>query len=195
MTTESLMLSHVRHAARANRLANRRLHDAIGRLSRDEFLAPRTSFFPSLAQTLDHILAVDTYYLDALHGRADMVARYEAFVPAADIAALAARQRACDERLIAWCDALDEDRLREPVAIDRGERIDRDAVHRVLAHLAMHQTHHRGQAHAMLSDTAVKPPQLDDFLLASDAPVRVDDLRALGWCESDLLAEGPRQVP
>ena len=49
----------------------------------------------------------------------------------------------------------------------------------VLAHLFVHQIHHRGQAHAMLSDTDVAPPQLDEFFLAQDAPLRADDLREL----------------
>jgi uncharacterized damage-inducible protein DinB len=31
----------------------------------------------------------------------------------------------------------------------------------VLAHLFNHQTHHRGQAHAMLSSTKLAPPSLD----------------------------------
>ena len=53
----------LRIQARANRLANRRLHAAIASLTRDDFHAPRTGFFPSLAKTLNHILAVDVYYI------------------------------------------------------------------------------------------------------------------------------------
>ena len=51
--------------------------------------------------------------------------------------------------------------------MDRGDHVDTDIAARVLAHLFMHQTHHRGQAHAMLSGTPVRPPQLDEFLLAT----------------------------
>ena len=71
--------------------------------------------------------------------------------------------------------------------MDRGETKQVDTVAPVLAHLAMHQTHHRGQAHAMLSGTTVAPPQLDEFLMPSDAPLRVADLQALGWTERDLF--------
>jgi uncharacterized damage-inducible protein DinB len=46
-------------------------------------------------------------------------------------------------------------------------------------HLFVHQIHHRGQAHAMLAGTSVKPPQLDEFFLAQDLPLRAGDLRAL----------------
>jgi len=181
------LLQHHRIAAHANRMANRRLHAALAGLTRDEFHAPRTGFFPSLAQTLNHLLVVDGYYLDALEGVADMAARYDAFIPADTPKALAARQQASDERLIALCDRLAAAGTDPPVVMDRGEgREQRDRAGHVLAHLFMHQTHHRGQAHGMLSGTNVKPPQLDEFLMPCDAPYRVDDMRALGWNEDEV---------
>jgi uncharacterized damage-inducible protein DinB len=50
----------------------------------------------------------------------------------------------------------------------------------ILEHLFQHQIHHRGQAHAMLAGTAVKPPQLYEFFLAGEEHLRRDELRALG---------------
>jgi uncharacterized damage-inducible protein DinB len=179
------LLQHLRIGARANRLANRRLHAAIAPLGRAEFHALRTGFFPSLARTLNHVLAVDIYYLDALEGVAGMAARYDEFVPADTLDELAARQRISDQRLIAYCDALaDADRI---VEMDRGSGgVQRDRAGHVLAHLFMHQTHHRGQAHAMLAGTPVEPPQLDEFLMPSDAPLRAADMAALGWHEAEI---------
>lgn len=173
--------------ARANRLANHRLHAALLGLSEAEFQAPRTSFFPSLALTLNHLLAVDLYYIAALRGEPDMVAQYRAFTPAATVAELAPRQARSDEGLIAFCEALrpaDEARV---IRLDRGDHEHRNPLALTLAHLFMHQTHHRGQAHAMLSGTAVKPPQLDDFLLPSDAERHAADLAALGWRPDQLF--------
>ncbi len=57
----------------------------------------------------------------------------------------------------------------------------------VLLHLFQHQIHHRGQAHAMLADSPIKPPQLDEFLFAMDEPYRADELAAIGWRETDLV--------
>jgi hypothetical protein len=57
---------------------------------------------------------------------------------------------------------------------------------RVLAHLFQHQIHHRGQAHAMLAGTGVKPPQLDEFFLAEETPLRAEELAALGLREADI---------
>ena len=51
--------SLLRTQARASRLANRRLLAAVATLPDAEFHAPRTSFFPSLALTLNHLLNVD----------------------------------------------------------------------------------------------------------------------------------------
>ena len=55
-----------------------------------------------------------------------------------------------------------------------------DPIHVVLAHLFLHQIHHRGQVHDMLSIAGERPPQLDEFLLSCDAPLRDAEARALG---------------
>ncbi len=49
-----------------NAWANHRLLNACGQLSQADFVAPRTSFFPSIKATLNHIVTVDWYYVDAL---------------------------------------------------------------------------------------------------------------------------------
>jgi hypothetical protein len=56
--------------------------------------------------------------------------------------------------------------------------------------LFQHQIHHRGQAHATLSGTAVAPPQLDEFFCAADASLRERELAALGWSERMVWADG-----
>lgn len=178
------LTSYLRIQARANRLSNHRLHVAMASLSQAEFNAPRTSFFPSLAFTLNHILAVDLYYVGALHRETGLVAGYDAFVPADDVAALAPRQAASDARLIRFCDGLDAAAAEAIVEMDRGDHVQRDKVCHVLAHLFNHQTHHRGQAHAMLAGTAIRPPQLDEFMMPSEAGLRARDMAALGWSEA-----------
>lgn len=172
--------------ARANRLANRRLLGAVATLSDAEFHAPRTSFFPSLALTLNHVLNVDHYYLAALHGDAAMSHVWDSYVPAQTATELAERQDESDRRLIDFCAGLQAGAEEGIVAFDRGAGIaagPREPVWRVLAHLFMHQTHHRGQAHAMLAGTAVKPPQLDDFIMLGDSVHRGGDMLGLGWAE------------
>jgi len=180
------LVSYLRIQARANRLSNHRLHAAMAPLSHAEFHAPRVGFFPSLAQTLNHILEVDLYYVGALHREAGIRAALLAFEPFDDLAALSRRQAASDERLIAWCDALDAAQLDSVVDMQRESFVQRERAGHVLAHLFNHQTHHRGQAHAMLSSSTVKPPQLDEFMMPSEAALRAPDMAALGWREANV---------
>ena len=177
--------------ARANRLANHRLDAACLALSHDEWIAPRTSFFPSIAATLNHILVVDWYYLDALEEGGRGAATFAKEMPCATMTELAREQRLADERLIALCDrfkdASSDDALARRIVLDRGPRgRPLDRIDRTLAHLFMHQTHHRGQVHAMLSGTSVAPPQLDEFLMETDAGFRTADMEAVGMTETDL---------
>ena len=183
------LLSFLRTQARANRLANHRLHAAVRALSRDDYEAARSSFFPSLARTLEHILAVDLYYLAALHGERGAEKVWREAPAGVAFATLAAAQATCDQRFIDHVDALGTSALDEIVEMERGEgRVQRERRGHVIAHLLNHQVHHRGQAHAMLAGSAVKPPQLDEFLMPSEAHLRVDDLHALGWSEATLFA-------
>jgi uncharacterized damage-inducible protein DinB len=178
--------SFLRIQARANRLSNHRLHESMRALSGREFHAPRTGFFPSLALTLNHILEVDLFYVGVLYREPDLRSVFDHFVPAADVAGLAARQAASDERLIAFCDALDAAGCDAGVEIPRSDHLQREHVGHLLAHMFNHQTHHRGQTHAMLAGTTVAPPQLDEFMLPSEAHLRKVEMAALGWREADV---------
>jgi uncharacterized damage-inducible protein DinB len=167
--------------ARNNAWSNHRLLNACAKLSSEEFEATRTSFFPSIQLTLNHILLVDWYYLDGLEEGGRGLTLVEKELPFPRLSDLAVAQAATDLRLVRYCDALSEDAIERLVVLDRGEHgITREAVHAVLSHLFIHQVHHRGQAHAMLSGTRVRPPQLDEFFLEWDAPRREQELKQLG---------------
>jgi len=176
-----------------NAWANLRLLAACARLTQQEFVAPRTSFFPSLKATLNHILTVDWYYIDALErafrGQAPNteVARFfDPEEPFATCAELAAEQRASDRRLIDMCAALTDGQLVLAVSVQRRAGVETENATRLLAHLFQHQIHHRGQAHAMLAGTPVAPPQLDEFFCANEAHLRAAELAQLGLSEERL---------
>jgi uncharacterized damage-inducible protein DinB len=185
----------LRIQAHANALANRRLGLALLQLAPGEWQAPRSGFFPSLALTLNHILAVDGYYIGALHGQDGLTAAWRDFRACADAAEWVRRQLDSDLRLVGFCTALDAGGIDAPVSMPRADHVQRERVGHVLAHLFNHQTHHRGQAHAMLSATAIPPPQLDEFMMPSEAQLRRDDMQALGWDEQTLYGAAlPRRA-
>lgn len=182
---------HFHAQACNNAWSNLRLLRACDALDDAAFAAPRTGFFPSLKDTLNHIVTVDWLYVDALERAvADLPVNrdadrfFEPPAPFASCSALAQAQREVDMRLIALCAGLAE--LDTVVAIQRQDHVQREPLVRVLAHLFQHQIHHRGQAHAMLAGTGVKPPQLDEFYLAEEAPLRAAELAALGLREADI---------
>jgi uncharacterized damage-inducible protein DinB len=84
---------------------------------------------------------------------------------------------------------LRDDQLGRYVSIARPERMQHESRLRLLSHLFEHQIHHRGQVHAMLSDTAVRPPQLDEFFCEEEASLRAEDFAALGWSEAQIWAQ------
>jgi uncharacterized damage-inducible protein DinB len=185
-------LSHYFHAQACNNAwSNLRLLLACSALDDAEFAAPRTGFFPSLRDTLNHIVTVDWLYVDALEraiaGRPvnrDAAGFFDPPAPFATCAQLVSAQRDVDRRLIVLCAGLTD--LSQTVSIQRADHVQREPLVRVLAHLFQHQIHHRGQAHAMLAGTCVKPPQLDEFFLAEEAPLRAKELVALGLRETDI---------
>jgi uncharacterized damage-inducible protein DinB len=174
-----------------NAWSNLRLLSACCAAGDAEFAAPRTGFFPSIRETLNHIVTVDWFYVDAMEravaGRpvnTESARFFEPEFPFATCEALAQAQKEVDQRLIALCAGLAD--LSVTVPIQRTGRVQREPLVRVLAHLFQHQIHHRGQAHAMLSGTSVKPPQLDEFFSADEAPLRAGEMQALGLRESDI---------
>jgi uncharacterized damage-inducible protein DinB len=188
-----MLARHYYRMACQNAWANHRLHAACAQLTPEAFAATRTSFFPSIVATLNHILTVDWYYVDALERwqrrrevNAEPWSFYEPEVPF-DGRARAPRRAARLRRApVALCDALDDARLAEGVALMRRAGLQHEPAHRLLDHLFQHQIHHRGQAHAMLAGTSVEPPQLDEFFCANEAHLRARELAEIGLSEERI---------
>ena len=184
---------HLAAWAYQNAWANHRLLKACAALSQAEFDAARTSFFPSIKATLNHIVTVDRMYADAMEravaGREphpDIGSFYEPPEPFANVAGLAPAQAAVDRRFIALCEAMTAADLERPVAILRRKGRVEEEMHRLLAHVFEHQIHHRGQVHAMLAGTSVAPPQLDEFFCANEADLRAADFAEMGFSEAAI---------
>jgi uncharacterized damage-inducible protein DinB len=162
--------AYFRTLARYNRWANERLYGACAKLTADEFAASRPAFFGSIQGTLNHLVAGDRAWLDRLEGVAAVVRDYDQ-VMAEDFESLSRARAEHDARIIVLVDDLGPEELAETlyyttIAGDRAET----PTHWVLAHMFNHQTHHRGQAHGLLSQTGVAPPPLDLTIFLRELP-------------------------
>jgi uncharacterized damage-inducible protein DinB len=184
---------HLAAEACNNAWANHRLLKACCALTQEEFVAPRTSFFPSIKATLNHILTVDWYYVEILERslaglppHENAARHFEPEEPFDTCAEISREQHAVDRRLVALCGGIGDRQLDTVIMLPRRDGVQRDSLQRILAHLFQHDIHHRGQVHAMLAGTRVKPPQLDEFFCANEAHLRAADFAELGFSEGEI---------
>lgn len=144
-----------------NRWANGRLYDAAAALPAEEYRRDRRGFFRSIHGTLNHLLVTDRIWLARLTGSGAAPAALDAILYP-ELAALRSARASEDARIIAFVEAQDETSLAGSVRYrnTKGESFEQP-LSQALAHLFNHQTHHRGQAHDMLSQTGMDPPSLD----------------------------------
>lgn len=184
MADDDAVCRPLRQMARNALLANRRLDIACMALGPGEWEAERTSFFPSLKETMVHLLNADRWYADMIRGeRAGLAREPGSRATAAEFA----RERAeVDAWLVEFCESLRADELSREIVNEWPDRTFTETLADTLLHVFLHGQHHRGQVHAMLAGSSVAPPQLDEFIQVSTADLRADDLAALGWDEARL---------
>ena len=158
----SFALDHFRTFARYNAWANQRLYDACGRLPEAEYMKPRPAFFKSLHGTLNHILVGDRVWMSRFTNRPQHGIKSLDQTLYGDFAGLWVARQAEDAQIIDYADGLSDSDLARVIGFKTMNGTpQRGVVGPLLAHFFNHQTHHRGQAHDQLSQTAVPPPELD----------------------------------
>ncbi|HEX6979782.1 MAG TPA: DinB family protein [Alphaproteobacteria bacterium] len=164
-------LDHFRTFARYNQWANRRLYAACAQLTEAEYMKPRAAFFGSLHGTLNHILVGDRVWMGRITGH-DAGIRSLDQILYGDFAGLRVAREAEDAQIINVIEAMDEPTLNSTLRYkNMAGEAQATPMRLVLAHLFNHQTHHRGQAHGLLSQTGVAPPPLDlIYYLRESAP-------------------------
>jgi len=149
--------------ARYNRWANRRLFDAVAKLDEAAYKADRGAFFGSLEGTLNHLLIGDRIWMRRFTGQGPVHTELAA-IPYPALDALRTAREGEDERIVAYADTLsdaDLDRTFVYSTLTAGEVSQR--LGDALDHFFNHQTHHRGQAHTLVTMAAGNDvmPQLD----------------------------------
>jgi uncharacterized damage-inducible protein DinB len=148
--------------ARFNAWVNERLYDCVARLSDAAYREDRKAYFGSIRNTLNHLLVVDRLWTNRIRGRAHGVKSLDEILYD-DFESLRAARRAEDAALIDLVDSLSEEELQSPVTYGRiiGAGSHTTRCDHILITLFNHQTHHRGQVHAMLTQQGIEPPPLD----------------------------------
>ena len=154
--------------ARYNAEMNRRTYVAAERLSDGARRAERGAFWGSIHGTLNHLVWADRVWM----------ARFAGWPPPtegirdsagciADFTELSAARTGMDREILDWTQTLTEGWLAEEISwFSMGARRQLyQPRHQLLVHFFNHQTHHRGQVHAMLTAAGEDTGDTDLFLL------------------------------
>lgn len=156
------LVAHYRMLGRYNAWANGRLYDAAARLGEAQYKADRGAFFKSVHGTLNHLLATDRIWMKRFTGEGDAPDRLDAIL-CETFEALRAARAAEDARIVAYVEGLDEARLAGTISYRRVSSPEAflQELAPALAHWFNHQTHHRGQTHALLTGLGQPSVELD----------------------------------
>lgn len=156
------MKRHFDAFAHYNAWANLRLYDAAASLDDAAYRADRGAFFKSVHGTLNHLLVADRIWMRRFTGSGDAPDRLDAIL-FHDLSALRAAREAEDARIVAYVAGLSDEALAGTIRYRRVSTPDEleQPLASALAHVFNHQTHHRGQVHALLTGLAGKAPELD----------------------------------
>jgi uncharacterized damage-inducible protein DinB len=145
-----------------NAWCNERLYAAAAKLPDADYFADRGVFFKSLHGTLNHLLLGDRIWMRRFTGEGEHPMNLDAILYD-DFASLHAARRTEDERISRYIAGLTETDLAgtiryrtlvQPTEIEQ-------ALAPALDHFFNHQTHHRGQAHALLTAFMGDAPSFD----------------------------------
>ena len=146
------MLARYRMFAGYNAWCNERLFEATTRVSDAEYRANRGVFFKSLHGTLNHLLVGDRIWMKRFTGEGEIPPSLDAILYD-NFEHLRAARRDEDERIRRYVNALNESDLAKTIrfrTVVNPQTIEQPLAP-ALDHFFNHQTHHRGQAHALLS--------------------------------------------
>jgi uncharacterized damage-inducible protein DinB len=156
------MKAHFQMFAAYNQWANTLLYGATQLLPDVDYRLDRGAYFRSVHGTLNHILVGDRIWMKRFTGEGDAPKRLDAII-CDTFEKLAIERGREDERITDWISHLDAKafagRFSYMTVTDMRTVSQRLAP--ALAHFFNHQTHHRGQAHGLLTGFGLEAPVLD----------------------------------
>lgn len=156
------MKKHYAMFAAYNQWANQRVYTAAEALGADEFARDTGAFFKSMLGTLNHILVADRIWMKRFTGEGEAPASLDTILYS-EFATLRVARQYEDAHICDWIDGLADQDLsgRFTYMTVTDMRMISQRLAPALAHFFNHQTHHRGQAHMILTVLGKKSVQLD----------------------------------
>jgi uncharacterized damage-inducible protein DinB len=154
--------AHYRMFGHYNAWANSRLYAAAARLSNEQYRADRGAFFKSVHGSLNHLLVTDRIWMQRFTGEGEAPNRLDAIL-FETLDELRVARETEDRRIVDFVERLDEARIAGTIKYRRvssPEQFEQQLAP-ALAHWFNHQTHHRGQIHALLTGLGGTAPELD----------------------------------
>ncbi len=155
----------VKMMARYNQWQNCSLYEASDKLGEDARQLDRGAFFGSIQHTLGHLLWGDMLWTSRFAGLEvpSTLTISDSGVMIEDWAELKLRRVALDRQIIEWADGLNGDDIEGDLSWYSGAvKLDiTRPLGEILVHFFNHQTHHRGQVHAMITAAGGRPEDTD----------------------------------
>jgi uncharacterized damage-inducible protein DinB len=160
-----ISVPYVQTMARYNSWQNGNIYEAAGQLTDETRTANRGAFFGSVHATLNHILWADQMWLmrfgvaprPAAKSIAEGLTQFENW------GQLSEERRRLDAVILDWADGLEPSALEGNLtwySASAGRELTSPKA-LLITHIFNHQTHHRGQVHALLTGLGVKPGSTD----------------------------------
>jgi uncharacterized damage-inducible protein DinB len=161
-------IAFIQTMARYNHWQNQNLHGAAASLTDEARRLDRGAFFGSIHGTFNHLLWGDAMWMSRFAGteKPDVaISQSAAYVAGWD--ELRARRAALDAVIVDWTRTVDPAWLQGELTwwSSGANRQMTRPVAQLVMHFFNHQTHHRGQIHAMLTAAGAKPEATDLMLL------------------------------
>jgi len=155
--------------AKYNTWQNSQLLDVVEVMDHGDLAQDRGAFFGSILGTLNHLLWGDLLWL-ARFDKARQAPEGAHLTFCADGPAWCEGRRRCDQAIEAWAHALEPGQLEGDLLWYSGALQDdfKKPMRECVVHFFNHQTHHRGQVHAMLTAAGQNAP-VSDLVFMSES--------------------------
>ena len=161
--------AYAKEMARYNAWQNRQLSNVVQTLDEASLTQDRGAFFGSILGTLNHLLWCDQLWLSRFDpAAAKPEGKDTELCPSGDAWVLARGQ--CDLAISHWAAGLDQSMLDRDLTWHSGilQRDVSKPMAGCVVHFFNHQTHHRGQVHAMLTNAGCDAPVTDFIFMPEE---------------------------